>query len=269
VLSKPVFPNVPPERVIPPQTAADVFATTPSASQDFATEEEPQPTAQAPEPEAYAQEPDSSFVPPPSEMDTLETQRQRRSREPILLALLGAVLVVLLVNTYFTMRLNGISDRLNAAVANNATASAATAERPWVGVDKITTVAFANGGQPVTTVHIVNSGHEPASDLRSNTAGSLRSASTPAPEVPNQKGQLAVTALLMPNVGGNLTFFANTRALTPEEAANVRAGKYVLWLAGRLDYKDSHGHPHLTTFRYRYNPALNTFVATPQGNNAN
>ena len=87
--------------------------------------------------------------------------------------------------------------------------------------------------------------------------------------MPAQKGQLAVTALLLPNVGGNLTFFANTRALTAEEAANVRSGQYVLWLAGRLDYRDAHGHPHLTTFRYRYNPALNSFMATPEGNTAN
>jgi hypothetical protein len=269
VLSKPVFPNVPPERVIPqPRPGEDLFAK--SMPMSFAAEEgsrQPQPT----EPEEYQTPSESTFesAPRSPDLDSLERPRERRSREPVVLALLLAVLVVLLVNTYFTMRLNGVSDRLSAAVASTAAAPVSAAERPWVGVDKVTTIAFANGGQPVTTVHIVNSGHEPAYDLRSNTAGSLRAAATPAPEVPAQKGQLAVTALLMPNVGGNLTFFANTRALTPEEAANVRSGQYVLWLAGRLDYKDSHGHPHLTTFRYRYNPALNSFVATPQGNNAN
>ena len=73
----------------------------------------------------------------------------------------------------------------------------------------------------------------------------------------------------MPNTGGKLTFFANTRALTAEEATNVKKGQYVLWLAGRLDYKDAAGHAHLTTFRYRYDPALNSFIAAPQGNSAN
>ena len=269
VLAKPVFPNVPPERVIRPRTAGELFAQ-PSAPASFAADGDPQPR-QSSEPEQYAPPPTSSFESPSlsPDLDPLEQPRGRRSREPVILALLLAVLVVLLVNTYFITRLNGLSDRLSVAVANAAATPVAAGERPWVGVDKVTTVPFANGGQPVTTVHIVNSGHEPAYDLRSNTAGSLRATSTPAPEVPAQKGQLAVTALLMPNVGGNLTFFANTRALTPEEAANVRSGQYVLWLTGRLDYKDSHGHPHLTTFRYRYNPALNSFVATPQGNNAN
>ena len=192
--------------------------------------------------------------------------RQRWTREPMLVALLLAALVVLVFDTYFTWRLNGLSDRL---AVTSGSAAAVAAERPWVGVDSIKTSQFTNGGQPVTTVHIVNSGHEPAYDLRSNTAGSLRAATTPGPSVPAQKGQLAVTALLLPNVGGTLTVFANTRALTAEEAANVRSGQYVLWLAGRLDYRDAHGHPHLTTFRYRYNPALNSFMATPEGNTAN
>jgi hypothetical protein len=270
VLAKPVFPNLPPERVIPARTAGEIFSR-PSSTESFAAEEnEQQP--QSSEPEEYAPLSEASHFgssSSPPDLDSLEQAGGRRSREPVVLALLLAVLVVLLVNTYFITRLNGLSDRLNVAGGGTAAAPVAAGERPWVGVDKVTTVPFANGGQPVTTVHIVNSGHEPAYDLRSNTAGSLRSASTPAPDVPAQKGQLAVTALLMPNVGGNLTFFANTRALTPEEAANVKSGQYVLWLAGRLDYKDSRGHPHLTTFRYRYNPALNSFVATPQGNNAN
>ena len=190
---------------------------------------------------------------------------QRWTREPMLVALLLAALLVLIFDTYFTWRLNGLSDRL-AIMSGSA---AAAGERPWVGVDSMKTAQFASGGQPITTVHIVNSGHDPAYDLRSNTAGSLRAATTPGPSVPAQKGQLAVTALLLPNVGGNLTFFANTRALTPEEAANVRSGQYVLWLTGRLDYRDAHGHPHLTTFRYRYNPALSSFMATPAGNTAN
>jgi hypothetical protein len=270
VLAKPVFPNVPPERVIPPPKASDDFFARSTAQKSFAADEDAQ-QPQTPESEAYAPPSDSSFESSgrPVDLDSIEGSRERRNREPVIVALLLAALVILLVNTYFIMRLNGLSDRLGATVASTAAAPLAAGERPWVGVDKVTTVPFANGGQPVTTVHIVNSGHEPAYDLRSNTAGSLRSASTPAPDVPAQKGQLAVTALLMPNVGGNLTFFANTRALTAAEAANVRSGQYVLWLTGRLDYKDSHGHPHLTTFRDRYNPALNTFVATPQGNNAN
>lgn len=269
VLAKPVFPNVPPERVIPPAKASDDFFARSTTQKSFAGEEAAQqPPTPEPEDVAPADSGFESSAPPPH-LESLERSRERRSREPVIIALVLAVLVMLLVNTYFIMHLNGLSDRLGAAVASTAAAPVGAGERPWVGVDKVTTVPFANGGQPVTTVHIVNSGHEPAYDLRSNTAGSLRSASTPAPDVPAQKGQLAVTALLMPNVGGNLTFFANTRALTAEEAANVRSGQYVLWLTGRLDYKDSRGHPHLTTFRDRYNPALNTFVATPQGNNAN
>ena len=234
---------------------------TPVHTRQFAAAKAPE---QVPEPETVS--PSS----PPYRTDDLSLapmdDRQRWTREPLLLALLLAALLVLIFDTYCTLRLTGVSDRL--ALGSGA-AAPASAERPWVGVDSIKTATFTNGGQPVTTVHIVNSGHEPAYDLRSNTAGSLRSAATAGPSVPTQKGQLAVTALLLPNVGGNLTFFANTRALTAEEAANVRSGQYVLWLTGRLDYRDPHGHPHLTTFRYRYNPALNSFMASPEGNTAN
>ncbi len=220
-------------------------------------------------------EPRESAAPPPFLPPNVEHAAQatapRQTNEPVLLALLLVVLLVLAFNTYFTLRLNGLSDRLG-AMGSNAAATAtpvATGERPWVGVDSVKTAAFASGGQPVTTVHIVNSGREPAYDLRSNTVGSLRSAATAAPDVPAQPGPLATTGLLLPNTGGNLTFFANTRALTAEEANNVRSGQYVLWLAGRLDYKDSKGHPHLTTFRYRYDPAVGSFIAAPNGNVAN
>jgi hypothetical protein len=175
-------------------------------------------------------------------------------------------LIVLAVDTYFMLRLNGLSDRF---AAKPAAPVVTAADRPWVGVDTIETAQFANGGQPITTVHIVNSGRQPAYDLRSNTVGSLRAVATAPPEVPAQKGPLATTGVLMPNTGGKLTFFGNTRALTSDEAGNVKKGQYILWLAGRLDYKDAAGRAHVTTFRYRYDPALNSFIAAPQGNSAN
>jgi hypothetical protein len=206
----------------------------------------------------------------PSRYDPPSRERaQSWTREPILLSLLLVALIVLALDTYFTIRLNGLSDRLSAMAAKSAAMPAAAADRPWVGIDSITTAPFANGGQPITTVHIVNSGRAAASDLRSNTVGSMRSAATPAPEIPPKKGPLATTGLLLPNTGGKLTFFGNTRALTPQEAASVRSGQFVLWLAGRLDYKDAQGRAHLTTFRYRYDPTLNSFIAAPQGNSAN
>ena len=198
-----------------------------------------------------------------------EDEPKRWTREPMLVALLLVALIMLAFNTYSTLRINGIADRISAIGAQPTPVAAAGAERPWVGVDTIRTQPFASGGQPVTTVHIVNSGREPAYDLRSNTVGSLRSAATPAPDIPSQKGPLATTGLLLPNTGGNLTFFGNTRALTAEEAASVRSGQYILWLAGRLDYKDSKGRPHATMFRYRYDPNLNSFLAAPAGNMAN
>jgi len=216
-------------------------------------------------------EPPSQAAYPPLHSYRLEPEDEpkRWTREPMLVALLLVALIMLAFNTYSTLRMNGIADRLSAIGAQSTPAAGVGLERPWVGVDTIRTQAFASGGQPVTTVHIVNSGREPAYDLRSNTVGSLRSSATPAPEIPAQKGPLATTGLLLPNTGGNLTFFGNTRALTAEEAASVRSGQYVLWLAGRLDYKDSKGRPHATTFRYRYDPNLNSFVAAPAGNVAN
>jgi len=191
------------------------------------------------------------------------------TREPVLLALLLVGLIVLSFDTYFTIRLNGLSDRLNAMATKPPAVAAVTTERPWVGPQSVKTEPFAAGGQPITTLHIVNSGRGPAMELRSNTVGSLRSSATPPPQIPGQMGPLANTAILFPNAGGDLTFFANTRALTADEVANIQSGQYVLWLAGRLDYKDAKGKPHLTTFRYRYDPKLASFSATSDGNTAN
>jgi hypothetical protein len=212
---------------------------------------------------------DERAVPPADTRSQGAPVRARPTREPLIIALLLLALIVLAVDTYFTLRLNGLSDRLSALAAKSAAPVVTAADRPWVGVDTIETAQFANGGQPITTVHIVNSGRQPAYDLRSNTVGSLRAVATAPPQVPAQKGPLATTGMLMPNTGGKLTFFGNTRALTADEAANVKKGQYVLWLAGRLDYKDAAGHAHVTTFRYRYDPTLNSFIAAPQGNSAN
>jgi hypothetical protein len=187
---------------------------------------------------------------------------------PVLLAILLVALLALATDGYLLVRLNGLSHRVDALSPHKA-AVATVDDRPWVGTDTITTANFSNGGQPVTTLHLVNSGRTPAIDLRSNTVGSLRTATAPPPDIPAKPGPLATTGMLLPNTGGKLTFFANTRALTAAEAASVRDGKYVLWLAGRLDYHDKAGHAHTTTFRYRYNPGLGSFVAAPNGNSIN
>lgn len=210
-------------------------------------------------------------APPPRRDVPPQPQRVApRTSDPVLRALLVAALVVLAVDTYFVTRLNGLSDRLSAAAAKPTVASTAApaTDRPWIGIGSIKTAPFANGGQPVTTVRFGNSGSEPAYDFRSNTVGSLRPSGSPPPDIPAQKGPVASAGVLVPNAEGILTFFANTRALTADEAARVRSGQLVLWLAGRLDYRDPHGKAHLTTFRYQYNPTLNSFVAAGQGNTA-
>jgi hypothetical protein len=211
--------------------------------------------------------------PPPDPAPRLQTpppaQARSPRRDPVLLALLLAALVVLTIDTYFILRLNGLSDRLSGMAAKSAAGATASAtDRPWIGIGGIKTAPFANGGQPVTTVRFGNSGSQPAYDFRSNTVGSLRPSGSPPPDIPAQAGPVASAGVLVPNAEGLLTFFANTRALTPDEAARVRSGQLVLWLAGRLDYRDPRRKQHLTTFRYQYNPSLNSFVAAPQGNTA-
>jgi hypothetical protein len=242
---------------------ADPFfqRTTPHA--ELAAAEQTRPST--PEPEQPPPDLRNAALRPQSPLPA----RRSWTAEPVLLALLLAALVVLAIDTYFTIRLNGLSDRLGAAAIKPTAASIAPAtDRPWIGIGSIKTAPFANGGQPVTTVRFGNSGSEPAYDFRSNTVGSLRPSGSPPPDIPAQKGPVASAGVLVPNAEGVLTFFANTRALTADEAGRVRSGQLVLWLAGRLDYHDAQGKSHLTTFRYQYNPSLNSFVAAPQGNAA-
>lgn len=271
-------PEISPPAAVAPAAVAQILAAPSRERMDSQSASAPpldpffaHPAAHPDDEDAASQipPPNDPFAHPPEIAEPAYEHERRWTNEPILVALLLVMLIVLGLDTYFTLRLKGLSDRLAATATKPVATATVGGERPWVGVDSIRTAQFANGGQPVTTVHIVNSGREPAYDLRSNTVGSLRSSTTPAPEIPKQKGPLATTGLLLPNTGGNLTFFANTRALTAQEAGNVRSGQFVLWLAGRLDYKDSKGHLHLTTFRYRYNPQLNAFIAAPDGNSAN
>jgi len=232
---------------------------------------EPQAEAASAKPRALAERlpPNAGMHPEPPPVRPAPPPVRGWTREPVLLALLLVGLIVLCFDTYFTIRLTGLSDRLNAMAAKPAALVAGAGDRPWVGPESIRTAAFSAGGQPITTLHIVNSGRAPAMDLRSNTVGSLRSAATPPPTIPATKGPLANTAILFPNAGGDLTFFSNTRALTADEVSNIQSGQYVLWLAGRLDYRDGKGADHVTTFRYRYDPKLASFSATPSGNAAN
>ena len=113
-------------------------------------------------------------IPAAADPVAMSNARIRPTREPVIIALLLVALIVLAVDTYFTLRLNGLSDRLSVLAAKSVAPVVTAADRPWVGVDTIETAQFANGGQPITTVHIVNSGRQPAYDLRSNTVGSLR-----------------------------------------------------------------------------------------------
>jgi hypothetical protein len=238
----------------PPRSAA---AETPRASPEPRRPSAPQP------------QPEPPLPPLPDAVPRRQPPAPSRTGDPVLRALLLAALVVLAIDSYFIIRLNGVADRMSAGAAKSAVASAVTAaDRPWIGIGSIKTAPFTSGGQPVTTVRFGNSGSEPAYDFRSNTVGSLRPAGSPPPDIPAQKGPVASAGVLVPNAEGVLTFFANTRALTTDEATRVRSGQLVLWLAGRLDYHDPHGKAHLTTFRYQYNPSLNSFVAAGQGNNA-
>jgi len=220
----------------------------PSSGEDFA----PVPPSRAPLPSA-----------------PIRPEREGWTKEPILMALLLIGLLVLLGNTFFLIRMNGVADRVNAMTKNLPAAVSAVADRPWVAIETVNTVDFTNGGSPVTTLYFINSGRTPARDFRSVTIGSLRAAKLPPPAVPSKPGPLTTTGVLLPNLLGKLVFFEKTRPLTAEEAANVRNGQYVLWLAGRLDYRDGQGNQHTTTFRYRYNPALGGFNATPDGNSVN
>lgn len=269
----------PPPSITPASMRAaeepDAFAIEDDDIPDFAPAApivEPQAEAAGAKPRALAERlpPNADMHPEPPPVRPAPLPPVRAwTREPVLLALLLVGLIVLCFDTYFTIRLTGLSDRLNAMAAKPAALVAGAGDRPWVGPESIRTAAFAAGGQPITTLHIVNSGRAPAMDLRSNTVGSLRSATTPPPTIPATKGPLANTAILFPNAGGDLTFFSNTRALTADEVSNIQSGQYVLWLAGRLDYRDGKGADHVTTFRYRYDPKLASFSATPSGNVAN
>lgn len=215
---------------------------------------------------------DFPAVPPPRaplSSAPIRAAREGWTKEPILMALLLVALLVLLGNTFFLIRMNGVADRVNAMTKNLPAAVSAVADRPWVAIETVNTVDFTNGGSPVTTLYFINSGRTPAHDFRSVTLGSLRAAKLPPPAIPSKPGPLTTTGVLLPNLLGKLVFFEKTRPLTADEAAKVRNGQYVLWLAGRLDYRDGQGNRHTTTFRYRYNPALGGFNATPDGNSVN
>lgn len=68
--------------------------------------------------------------------------------------------------------------------------------------------------------------------------------------------------------GQEISVFARAnKAFTTEEAANFRAGKWVIFVRGRVTYRDAFGNDRFTQFSMRYAPEHGGFDALPIGGN--
>jgi hypothetical protein len=145
------------------------------------------------------------------------------------------------------------------------TAALTKLDRPWVGIDQITSTSLRAGQPFVIKTYIRNSGRSPATDMRSTFSIAAPAASAAAAP-PIEDCTNCVRMILLPNSMATEELRIGGDVLSPDKVKRVQTGADKIVVSGRIDYSDSANHPHTTTVCMLYEPAINRFGACPSGN---
>jgi hypothetical protein len=141
--------------------------------------------------------------------------------------------------------------------------------RPWVGLDQVNVKPPVAGQQFYVHIQTRNCGGSPAFQLR---GGFVPSFVVPGDAEPPPLGplgqQIDERSTLLPSITHEYYPFAPTQPLTPAQVGAITSGALVPWIVGRIEYVDSSGVTHHTSFRMKYRVATNGFGATALGNEA-
>jgi hypothetical protein len=165
-------------------------------------------------------------------------------------------------NTNIAKQLSLAADRLQ-DIKN--TAALTKLDRPWVGVDQISSTSLRVGQPFVIKTFIRNSGRSPATDMRATF--SIAAPAANAVVVPQiQECTNCVRMILLPNSMATEELRIGSDGLSADKVKRVQTGADKIMVFGRIDYSDSANHPHTTTVCMVYEPAINRFGACPSGN---
>jgi hypothetical protein len=139
--------------------------------------------------------------------------------------------------------------------------------RAWVGVVAADPGKFEIGKPLEVLVEIRNTGHSPALQARGRFKGAfLRKGETP--------GDLATTEIdstvtvLMPNSSFHYYPFSDQAALTPQTLESIFSGEILIWIVGRVEYKDASGQPRYSIYKLNYDIKEKGFSTAIDGTDA-
>jgi hypothetical protein len=139
------------------------------------------------------------------------------------------------------------------------------ADRPWVGVDFVTTSPLVPNTRLIVTATVRNSARTPALNVKVALKASV---SPPQPDDGAKVDECTTCpqTVLLPNMGVNADVNFDSGLLTFARVNRVKAGEETIWLTGRINYKDLLARPHATRVCMSYVPKTSTFSACLDGN---
>jgi hypothetical protein len=156
-----------------------------------------------------------------------------------------------------------------AAMSANAASAAANAmidnERPWVGPETVGHNALVANCKIDAWVIIKNTGKSPAREMRVRFWGRI----LPAGQTPHGiDATQAVPKALFPAVPDYYYPFQREPVVTQAQLAEIRTGKLVPWIIGRIDYLDGRGNRCHTNICTNWERSRDAFVPYKDGNDA-
>ena len=139
-------------------------------------------------------------------------------------------------------------------------------QRAWISSKKINVRSFQQGA-PIRVDYIfTNTGKTPALAAKYTTALFFRA--NDARIAPNLGSKLIPHAVIAPGA-------VSYEILTTEDSTSVEAfdsinsGKLILYIAGKIEYRDVFREPHFTEFCGVYNPKQGVFLSCEEHQDAN
>jgi hypothetical protein len=138
-------------------------------------------------------------------------------------------------------------------------------ERPWVGLDTVSSPEWGPNAPVAADVVIKNTGHTPARQMKAHFLGTIEPQGPP-PAFPDMAG--IAPKPLFPDTKDYYRPFEPRRILSREQHEDLIAGNQIAWVIGRIEYLDIRGRRCWTTVCTRWDPIRNCFVPHETGNDA-
>jgi hypothetical protein len=187
-----------------------------------------------------------------------------------ILALLAAVAAIIGLSTLSAISSQVKANEIAAKAAKESADTALAAQRPWVGIDFVTTEPLEADKRFVIKATLRNSGHSPALQWRAffdSPATIQRTEDFKVKSIKEPYGRVS-SGVLLPNATFTIDIFVPAERLTNEQVNRIESKKDTIYIFGQTDYIDSAGNLHKTLISMFYDVYSSRFGYCTEGNHA-